>query len=93
MEETAPFVSLESQDDIWDNETSDDNSIGLQPARINYRHPALCTRSRIAVVALIGALVIVIIVLSVLIAQRKGPNEMKESLCFTPSCITTSYGK
>ncbi|CAB3992485.1 endothelin-converting enzyme homolog isoform X1, partial [Paramuricea clavata] len=91
--ESAPFVSLESQDDIWDDENSDDLNPGLQPARIYYKRPTICTPTRIAVVVVIGVLVIVIVTLGVLVAQRKETKEAKVSvsLCLTSKCITTSY--
>jgi hypothetical protein len=91
--ESAPFVSLESQDDIWDDENSDDLSPGLQPARIHYKRPTICTPTRIAVGVVIGVLVIVIVTLGVLVAQRKETKEAKVSLCLKSECITTSYGK
>ena len=93
MEESAPFVRQESQDDIWDDENSDDLSAGLQPARIHYKNPSIFTRTRIVVGIIIGVLVILIIALGVTIALKKGKKEGKDSTCLTPECITTSYSK
>ena len=95
MEETAPFVSLESQDDIWDDENSDDLSAGLQPAKIHYKNPTICTRTRSVIAVIIAVLVILIIALGVTIALKKAKDskDSKDSLCLTSECITSSYGE
>lgn len=101
MAESAPFVSLESQGDMWDDENSDaDQGTSFQPVMINYRKPTLWTRTQIAGCVLVTILLIVIIILSVLLAQRKesknnadNTRDSRQMICLKPECITASYGK
>ena len=93
MDESAPFVSLKSQDDMWDDENSEEFNDGLQPAAVHYKSLTFCNRTKIAVSVVAALLIIIIIALAVLVAQKKGEKNRKETLCLKPGCITASYGK
>ena len=93
MSESAPFVSLESQDDMWDDDNSDDLSGNLQPPRVQFTRSTRCIRTNIAVSVFIGVLIIVIVVFSVLVARRKETEDVNASLCLKSECIKASYGK
>ena len=98
MAESAPFVSLESQDDMWDDDNSDDLSGGLQPPRVRFNKSMKCSCTNVAIALFIGMLIIGIIVLSALVARRKETENLKEStinepFCLKPECIKASYGE
>lgn len=93
MAETAPFVSLESQDDMWDDDNSEDLSGSLQPPRVHFTRSTRCTWTNIAVSVFIGVLIIIIVVLSVLVARRNETKDMNASVCLKFECIKASHGK
>ena len=106
MAESAPFVSLESQDDMWDDDNSDDLSGGLQPSRVHFNRSMKCSCTNVAIALFIGMLIIGIIVLSALVARRKETKNLTENLtknstestineplCLKPECIKASYGE
>ena len=93
MSASTPFVSLEGQNDMWEDDNSDDLSAEIQPERIRNRSPPFFNRTQIIVGVVFGVLLTVIIALSVLVAQRKEGKETRENLCLTADCIIANYGR
>lgn len=94
MAESAPFVSLESQEDTWDDDNSDEFQPSLQPTNIHYKRPASCPRPKLFLGLLIALLLVVILTQTILLALRKKTTqEVNSSFCHTTECVTASYGK
>ena len=93
MDETAPFVNLKSEDDLWDESDPYEVQTSFEPAAVQPpRWRRVFSRRRITVAVLV-AIAIGVLIAFVLVIRKTKQDNTAARLCLTAYCIESSSGR
>lgn len=105
MDETAPFVSLKPEDDLWDESEPYEVQTSFEPAAVQHaaRWRRVFSRRRITVTVLVAIAIGVLVAFILIIRKTKQHNTTARlcltqdnttaTLCLTAYCVQSSSGR